>query len=249
MFKHRTIFKSCGNVDIHLTSFKFPLLLVFGHCPDNLFTQSGELPVLDVDLCLQPVTHLPLVIVTGLNRQRLIAESLSAHGFKHGKTPGRFWPCFIQQCTCLLLQLPDEADFLLDFRSFILPIVKLPLRFLQFLFQCGKLCDEGLQNIRGRLKVTLFCFQPGDRKCYRLPVEIAEIRILIKFGEDCQALLERCLLLLQRTDTTCEFGKLLFLSLGIHFKRCDFGSIAPSEYVAAAVVKPVAVILFVAFTR
>ena len=119
---------------------------------------------------------------------------------------------------------------------------------MQFLFQLGKLCDKGLQNIGGRFKVTFFCFQPGDGKCYRLPVEITEIGILIKFGEYRQALFECPLLLLQPDYPGCQFGKHFFLQFSLLFQGSDFGRIAPSEHIAAAVVKPVAVILFVPFT-
>ena len=55
--------------------------------------------------------------------------------------------------------------------------------------------------------------------------------------------------LLQPYYPTCQIGKHFFLQFGLLFQSGDFGGIAPSEYITAAVVKSVTVILFVAFTR
>ena len=52
------------------------------------------------------------------------------------------------------------------------------------------------ENIGGGFKVALFRLQPGDGNGERLPVEIAEIGILVKLGEDGQPILECFLLLL-----------------------------------------------------
>jgi len=53
-----------------------------------------------------------------------------------------------------------------------------------------------LQDIGGGFEVALFRLQPGDGNGQRLPVEIAEIGILVKLGEDGQPIFERFLLLL-----------------------------------------------------
>jgi hypothetical protein len=120
---------------------------------------------------------------------------------------------------------------------------------MQLLLQHGKLLSQGLQDIGGGFEVALFGLQPGDGNGQWLLVEITEIGILVKLGENGEPILERFLLLLQAADAASEFGKLALLLFCLLFKDGNFGGIAPPKHVAAAVVEAVAIILFVPFTE
>ena len=80
------------------------------------------------------------------------------------------------------------------------------------------------------------------------PVQLAVVAEIHQPGQVLQALGKRLLCGLQAGNLHAQVGQLRFTQLEFAAKCGDFSGIGPAQHVTAAVVKPVAVVFFVAFT-
>ena len=198
---------------------------------------------------LQPVAHLPLPIVAGLDGERTVAQGLPAQGGEGIETPGMGRTGLIEKFESLPVQLFSGAFALLGPGAFVLAPVEPLLGLGQRRFDRPQLFSESAKKVRGSFQLALFLLQSSDLHRRGLPVDLPEIPVFFELGEGIQARLESFLLLLHDGDLRADLTQVLLQPPGLLLEGGDLGGVAPAEYVAAAIVDPVAVVLFVALAR
>ena len=76
--EHPLVLRQRGQAHVHLDGLGLELLLEAAHGVDDALGQTGQALVLRVDALLQPLAHLLLPVVAGLDRQLMLAQRLRA---------------------------------------------------------------------------------------------------------------------------------------------------------------------------
>ena len=248
--QHLAVLEPGLDVCVELRGLERKLLLEGHHRPDDPVTEPHKSLVAGVDPPLQPLAHVLLPVVAGLDRQLVRAERFVAQvgqPLESGLECGQVLA--VEHRQSLRAHRLRVASALLGLRAAVPVRLQRLLGGRQDLARLRELGVQLPEKVGSRFEAAPFIVEPGDLGRERRPVELAEISVLGELRQGVEPFAHASLLLLHCDDATPEVAEPCLEPARVGFQGGDLGRVGPAEHVAAAVVDAVAVVLLVALAR